>query len=219
MKCLVLSMDNEIGKMRRDRLNYNFVMLKASTPENTPEWVGKKMRRLFFHSDNFRKKQIACWYSWYRMFQYQYENKIDNLILLEDDCYKINLFPDIDELGEEPIWLGGAIHHPTCFSKGNRDWEKNIKLTNGINDLKQKGVRVQSNWGLYIPKWEQAKEIAEKMISSKYYKTPDAHICSLKIVKKLYYPPIFTPRDNGISSMQSKGNKWNNIQYYKYRKC
>ncbi len=217
MKCLVLSVDDAIGKIRRARLNYDFIWLKASTPEDTPDWVNKKMRRLCFHTDSFRRKQNACWYSWYRMFLYQSDNKIDNLILLEDDCYRISEFPNINDLGDEPIWLGGAIHHPTCFSKGNRDWEKNINLTDGINDLKKKGVRVQSNWGLYVPKWKQAKYIAERMISSNYYKTPDAHLCTLKVVNRLFFPPVFTPKDHGTSSIQSKGGKWNNRQYYKYR--
>jgi len=115
--------------------------------------------------------------------------------------------------------LGGAIHHPKCFARGNKKWELTINLDPGINDLKKKGVRVQSNWGLYIPKWEQAKEIADKMFGSKFYKTPDAHICTLKVVNSLYYPAIFSPNDMGKSTIQSKSIKrWNNIEYYKFKR-
>jgi len=140
------------------------------------------------------------------------------LVLLYDNCFKIRDIPNIDELGDEPIWVGGAIHHPTSYKKGTTDWEKTIELNDGINNLKTAGVRVTSLWGLYIPKWQQAEQIAKKMKESKVYKTPDAHISTLKVVKRLYYPALFTPRDNGTSAVQSKGNRWNNTEYFKYRK-
>ena len=213
VKYLVLSLDNAVGDARRKRLNYNFQWIKAS--ENAPSWVTDKMVHRPFHTPRFKKIQAAVWYSWYRMFKTVVDNQLDEVILLEDDCVQISPI-DTSDFGDQPIWLNGSFKHPKNLSLSNQAWEQTLKVRNGINSVDDVNVRIFSNWGLYIPKWQQAKAICDAIRGAPKYRTIDAHISHLKLIKRFYFPAKFTCRDEGVSTIQTRGNQWNNICYFHY---
>ena len=214
---LVLSLDNEIGLERRNRLNYNYTWIKGKLDIGAPDYIKEKMIFRGFHSEDFKKILIGVWWAWINLLDKIVEEKLNNVIALEDDCLQVEEI-DIDKLGHEPIWLNGSIKHPKALSKTNKTWEQSIKLNNGINKLEDVGIRLMSMWGLYIPKWEQAEYIRNELKNSKKFRMFDAQICNQNLVKYLYYPSKFIHKDFGKSCAQKQGGKWENIRYYNFRK-
>jgi len=216
VKFLVLSLDNEVGKRRRDRLNYEFEWVKGKLDNEAPDWVKEKMIYKGFHTERWKKILVGVWWAWYCLLDKIVEEKINNVIALEDDCFLVdpNIKIDISKLGDEPIWLNGAIHHPNNLAKGNKNWKNTIKMKDGINKLEDLNVRIISCWGLFIPKWEQAKHIRDTMKNSKRYRCFDAHLSHNKLIKYLYYPSLFYHQDFGESCSQLKGGKWEGKRYF-----
>ena len=213
---LVLSMDNDLGLRRRNKLNYDFTWVKGKLHTEAPKFVKDKMIFKHYHSDRFKKVLVGVWWAWYKLFDKIVKEKLDNVIALEDDCFQIGEI-DLNKLGDQPIWVNGAIHHPTRLSESTKEWEDSIKVKKGINKLEDIGVRVISMWGLYIPKWQQAKEIRDKLKNSKRYRCTDAQVSHQQLVKYLYYSALFKHKDFGESSAQKKGGKWENRMYWKFR--
>ena len=213
---LVLSLDNDLGKKRRDRLNYEFEWVKGKLHNEAPDWVKEKMLFKAIHTERWKNILVGNWWAWFCLIDKIVEEKINNVIALEDDCFLVdpNIKIDISKLGSEPIWLNGAIHHPTNLAKGTKEWKNTIEMKDGINKLEDLNVRIISCWGLFIPKWEQAKHIRDTMKNCKFYRCFDAHLSQKKLIKYLFYPSLFYHKDFGESCCQKKGGKWENKRYF-----
>ena len=141
--------------------------------------------------------------------------KINNALLLEDDCIQVRNFERKD-LGNEPIYLNGIFHHPTNYGKRNKNWVKEIKntlkLKNGINKIDFNKIRITGTLGIFIPKWQQAKNILDVLKNNKTLTAIDCQLVKNKLIKYFYYPARFKHSDNNESSI-SKG--YGDIEYFK----
>ena len=200
----VISMDNELGKQRRDRLNYTFNLFSGKTAEECPDWVKDKMRHRSNIQEKARNGKIGCFTSYVCLLNKIVSEKINNVLILEDDCIQTGDFTKT-ELGNKPIYLNGLFHHPTNYTKKNKEWVMKLKtdlqLTTGIHEIDWDKFRIVGTWGIYIPKWKQAQEILDKLKSAEKLTTIDSQISKQKLIGKFHYPPLFKHSDYGISNI------------------
>jgi len=200
----VISMDNELGRERQKRLNYTFNLFTGKTAGECPDWVKDKMR----HRSNIKEKalngKLGCFTSYVCLLNKIVSEKINNVLILEDDCIQIGEFTK-DQLGNKPIYLNGLFHHPTNYANKNKEWTEKLKhdlqLTTGINEIDWDKFRIVGTLGIYIPKWEQAQEIVDKLKYTKSLTTIDSQISKQKLISKFHYPPLFKHSDYGISNI------------------
>lgn len=200
----VISMDNELGKQRQDRLNYVYNLFSGKTADDCPSWVKDKMKHRSNIQEKARNGKLGCFTSYVCLLNKIVSEKINNVLILEDDCLQIGDFTK-DQLGNEPIYVNGLFHHPTNYVKKNKEWVMKLKtdlqLTTGIQEIDWDKFRIVGTWGIYIPKWKQAQDIVDKLKSAKTLTTIDSQLSKQKLITKFHYPPLFKHSDCGISNI------------------
>ena len=204
----VISMDNEVGKKRRALLNYEYNLFNGIEGGDCPDWIQARMK----HRSNIKNKnkmgKLGCWASYATLLQKIINEKINDVLILEDDC--IQVYSDSDylpPLGDKPIYLNGFFHHPTNYTKRTKDWirdvKKTLRLKEGINKIDWDKIRIVGTWGVFIPKWQQAYKILFKLANSKTYTTVDSQLSKHHIIDRFYYPSLFKHSDNRESSISN----------------
>lgn len=212
----VISMDNEIGKKRRERLNYtNYTHFKGIVPENAPPYIAKKMKNRSNISDMTRRGKVGAWAAHVTMLEKIAREKLNNVLILEDDCFQVRNFK-LSDLGDKPIYLNGKFHHPTNYAQRTSDWVaktyQSYKPKKGINEMDWTKIRIVGMWGIFIPKWEQALEIATKLKEPKKFTTVDSQISNQRLITRFYYPALYRHADFKTSNI-SKGG-WGEAEYW-----
>ena len=217
----VISMDNKIGVERRSKLNYDYELFNGVWGKDCPEWIKRKMKHRTNIGEKAKLGKLGCWASYAKLLQKIIDEKINNVLILEDDLIQVRKF-NIEDLGDQPIYLNGWFHHPTNYTLKNSEWVKKVKkelnLKNGINKIDFNKIRIVGTWGVFIPKWQQAEEILNGLKKAKRYTTVDSQLSKTKLIKNFYWPARFKHHDNNISSISSKG--WggeDGIEYWNKR--
>ncbi len=213
----VISLDDDLAKSRREKLNYKYELFNGIWGKDCPEWIKKKMKHRKNIGEKAKLGKLGCWASYAKILQKIVDEKINNAIILEDDCFQVRDF-ELEHLGNEPIYLNGFFHHPTNYAKRNKQWVKdfksNIQLNDGINKIDFSKCRIIGTLGIFIPKYFQAERILDKLKTCKSYTTIDSQIAKNKLIEYFYYPACFRHSDNKKSSI-SKG--WGDIEYFKIK--
>lgn len=209
---LVISVDNEIGKKRRKKLNYKFIHLKAIT--NAPDYIKNNFK--FYHTENINSKKskgrMACFASHIKALEYIVNNKLNNIVVLEDDA-----FLDGNIIGKLPqdgaTLLAGIIRDPNKWSNDvnfRKNKVKNIikNFKKGVNIIDYDKFRWSGAYSIYYPNWKIAKNNLEFIKNSETkYKHYDIYLANNKLVKYLHYPSIFTHDDReSVTQVSTKNN-------------
>ena len=202
----VISLDNEIGRERRSKLNYKYTWWKGVEGKDVPPFYREQMK---FHpnaGEYNRNGKLGCFYTYLQLLQYIFENKLDNVIVLEDDCILIKEF-NIEDLPNEPCYLNGSFFNP-FITKQRRSWVndfiKNNKFNTGVNQIDFSNFKILGTLGIWFPNWYEVEEIyAEIMITSRY-KAIDNMLAELQLIKLFYYPSLYIHQDIGISNINKK---------------
>jgi len=217
MNVFVISLDNDLGKYRRSQLNYEYIWWKGTTGDKVMPFYREQMRFYPTASEENRNGKLGCFYTYLELFQHIFVNKLDNVVILEDDCILQQEYY-LEDLPDEPCYLNGQFFNP-FISKQRRGWVddfiKNNKFNIGINEIDFSKFKILGTLGIWFPHWYQVEEIyAEIMISNKF-KAIDNMLADLQLIKLFYYPAIYLHDDNGISNI-NKNKKQLIINYSKY---
>ena len=208
---LVISVENDIGKKRLMNLNYDYIHIKAVT--KAPKWILDNFK--LFHNEDINSKKtkakMACFSSHIKALEYIVKNKLDNVVILEDDAFLdgeiIDNFPD-----DGACLLGATLRHPTNWNKDAKFRKNNVndiikKFKIGINTIDYNIYRWTQAHAIYYPNWTVAKINLNIIKKSKYkYKHYDIFLSDRKLVKYLHYPSIFTHDDRKSVTQVSKTN-------------
>ena len=204
----VISMNNDLGEMRRESLNYDYTHFEGVESKNAPPYISEKMKNRSNISIMTKNGKVGAWAAHISLLEKIVSDRVDNALILEDDCFQVRNF-NVRELGEEPIYVNGLFHHPTNYSKRTADWVKKtheeLKPTTGINVLDRSKIRIVGMWGIFIPKWQQALEIAEKLKNQRKFTTVDSQISNLRLINRFFYPPLFRHDDFKQSNITKGG--------------
>ena len=122
MKIILLSLDNDIGKKRRSLINYEYELFYGYCKlEDIPVEFINKMYKMYNISEKLFKAKVCHFYSYYMMLKKIVDEKLDNVIICEDDAILKDKLPrsfNTDEI----LILNCELHHPTSWKKNTKQY-------------------------------------------------------------------------------------------------
>tara|TARA_R110001592_G_scaffold78043_1_gene234447 strand:+ start:2158 stop:2889 length:732 start_codon:yes stop_codon:yes gene_type:complete len=208
---LVISMNCESGLSRRKYLNYDFDLIVGCKGDNLEDpfvkEVSEKMSLRYNISQNKKNGFIGNFASHLKALDYIIKNKLDKVVILEDDSIQATAIPE--DLPTEPCLFSGQIAHPSNWSKDKAFKESGINkeiistFKVGVNPIEYYKFRWSQINALYIPTSTSAEILLNKIRQHKKYKAYDLFLSQHQLIEKLYYPAVFKHHDFARQSQVS----------------
>jgi len=141
------------------------------------------------------------------MMKHIVENKINKVLIVEDDALQVNPLPEV--MPDTFCYLGGFI----CNKKITNKEKITIEHKEGINTLDEK-YRMLCNLSYYIPRWEIAQEIVQRLEGLKRWRAIDISIPNILPESKYIYPAVYIEEPMNSQIMNKKKKKFAN-EFYK----
>ena len=159
----------------------------------------------------FHFTKCACFMSHLKLWKYIIDNKINDVLILEDDAVG-NLDIDTSYFAQDGItYLGG-------FFLDSKHFDIKIKtiFETGYHKLDEKKYRMIQCMSYYFPTWKIAEKLYNEIINLKRYRAIDILITKIDIPKYFIYPAVFT-EERIESTINNNGKKkgYSN-KYYHY---
>jgi len=169
----------------------------------------KKMISYHNVTRDYHLAKCGCWKSHTLLLRYICDNKLNNVIIVEDDAEQ--LIPIPDELYNETgfVYLGGFFINK---KKTDGEFKGESNSSDGLNDLQHKDYDVCQTTSYYIGSYKVAEELLNEILSQSRYRAIDIMYINSKIPKKYYYPAIF--RERPIESTIRKNKKKVSNEFY-----
>lgn len=169
-------------------------------------------KMISFHNIRHTKQHLAkigCWKSHMRLLKHIVDNKINKCLILEDDaCGIMNI--DEDNLLDNCItYMGGCFSHPQITQPLDRD---RLEIYYGINLVDDSEFKIMTTLSYYLPTWEIAKELYDKVISCDRYRAIDVMYSQTDIPKAFVYPALFMEQRT-LSDIRGQRTKYMDLYY------
>jgi GR25 family glycosyltransferase involved in LPS biosynthesis len=193
---------------RRSHFDESWTRWRARGRNDISSEIDKKMSSYWNIERNNHLGKCGCFLSHIELLNHIVENKLDEVLICEDDAEQIS---EIPILNDNFVYLGGFF-----MSKKRTDgnYKQEVISEEGINTLKDKPFDIFMTMSYYIGKWEVAKELRDWILSQKRYKAIDVMYANSPIDKYYYYPAIFKERN--IQSTIRKQKRKSPNKYYKF---
>jgi len=168
----------------------------------------KKM--ISYHNINpiEHKSKVGCMVSHLNIWKYIVMNKLDDILILEDDADPVRDIPGSSQLPDDGVtYFGGITWNPKIT-----DGAKKVNFNSGINKINFDEYRVLQTMSYYIPRWEIAKEMIESIESRPRYRAIDIMMKEIPIPFYVWAPAVFVERPVK-SQIRSKKNKFSDESY------
>ena len=209
-KIFVINLDSAKDRWSHYKDDDRFTRWSATSIDDVSESheIFKKM--ISYHNINPAEHSAKCcaYLSHTRLWKYIVTNKLNKVLILEDDAYQVNDIPDPDDLPNDGFsYLGG-------FSSNVKltDGAKKVEFKEGINPIDHKEYRMLMCLAIYIPTWE----VAYKMIQASTYngrcRAIDTMIRNTYRNQYVYYPACFVERPIQ-SQIRDNKKKFSNSKY------
>tara|TARA_R110000787_G_scaffold116965_2_gene227395 strand:+ start:55 stop:717 length:663 start_codon:yes stop_codon:yes gene_type:complete len=212
MKIILLSLDNQVGKIRRDKINYDYELYYgvSNTNDLPPEYKDRiHIPYNVVDRDKIMKQRGCCMYGHLNILKRIVNDKLHNVIICEDDAImKDNIdLNDLEKLNlNEAVLLNAKLHHPTAYTKDKYFNDKDMIFEPGVNDIDFNKFRWSCSACIYYPTPVSAQIIIDFINNNKRLTHFDLLLSKNKVIKKLYYPSAFIISDDGVSQIdKSKG--------------
>ncbi len=146
--------------------------------------VLSKMISMYNISPQQHRAKCGCFISHINLLQHIINNKLNNVLVLEDDAEMVNPLPD--PLPEEFTYLGG-------FFSGKHFSDVEVPHRAGIWDIPE-NTKLLMTLSYYIPQWEAAKFIYDEIMSQKRYRAIDVMLNNIHFTKCYHYPACYIER-------------------------
>jgi len=200
----------DVAKERRTKFkDKNFIRWKATTREEVPEYIDKRMQSMYNFGRDAHLARCACWLSHTRLLEHIVENKINDVLILEDDAIQMNDLPTTYPR-DSIVYVGGFVYNKKMMDSKPPEIEHRV----GIN-LCPDDLRILGCLAYIIPTWEIAFRILNKIYAHNRFKAIDIMMGNIGIKQYYNYPASF--REEGCESQISQKNKNNKIMTEKYK--
>ena len=212
MKIILLSLDTEVGKARRSKINYDYdIFYGTSKLDDLPDEFKNRIAIPYnvVDRDTHLQRRGCCMYSHMRILNKIINENLHNVIVCEDDAIlkdNVNI-DDLEKLNlNEAVLLNAKLHHPTAYTKDKYFNDKDIIFEPGVNDIDYSKWRWACTGCIYYPTPEAARTLLNFFNTNKRLTHIDLSLSKNKIINKCYYPSPFIIKDDGVSQIhKSKG--------------
>jgi len=208
MKTFVINLDK--CKDRMANFNNDEIRWSATSYENVSEYHANKMISYYNISSKEHLCKTGCFLSHINIWKYISDNKIDGVLILEDDAEQVNDIGDLELPQDGITYLGGWLHQLKMTD--NKPVEHNSK--DGINELDKTKMRMLCTLSYYIPKWQVAKQMFDYLYQLNRWRAIDVSIHNIPIENYYIYPSIYIERD--LQSNIRKTKRKHPNQYYQF---
>ena len=212
MKIILLSLDNQVGKNRRDKINYDYdIFYGVSKLDDLPDELKNRIAIPYnvLDKDTHLQRRGCCMYSHIKILNKIVDENLHNVIVCEDDAImkdNVNI-NDLEKLNlNEAVLLNAKLHHPTAYTKDKYFNDEDMIFEPGVNDIDFNKFRWSCSACIYYPTPEAAETILHFFNTNKRLSHVDISLSKNKIINKCYYPSPFIIKDDGVSQIhKSKG--------------
>ncbi len=165
------------------------------------------------HEKEHRAK-CGCWQSHYNMLSHIRNNKLNRVIVVEDDALQVNDI-DIDLLSKckNFTYIGGYFANIKMFD-GPLKQHECPESHYGINQIDKTECRILMTLSYYIPHWTIARDILDYLDSKARIRAIDVMLYNIvKVPQDYVYPAIFVEADFE-STIHKKSRHRHPNQYY-----
>ena len=204
----------DTAKERRNKFkDKNFTRWKATSREEVPEYINKKMVSMYNFPKNSHLARCGCFLSHIKLLEHIVENKLNDVLILEDDAIKENDLP-IDYPKDSITYVGGFLYNRKMMDSKPPKIEHQV----GIN-LCPPDLRILGTLAYIVPRWQVAFHILNRIYNENRYKAIDIMYGNIGIKQYYNYPASF--REEGSISQINNKNKimteeYKFINYNKY---
>ncbi len=165
------------------------------------------------HTPQHRAK-IACMLSHVKLWQHIITNKIDNVVILEDDALGYVREEYMNDLMDDGItYLGGFFVSPKITEKLHRP-DVETDLVHGLNLVDPNKFKVMCCLAYYIPTWGMAMEMYVTLMDKDRYRAIDVMLANEESIKKYFvYPAWFEESTAGESDIRGVKKKFARSDY------
>lgn len=157
------------------------------------------------------KAKCACYISHTSLWKYIVKNKINDVLILEDDAELVGDLPDSSKLPQEGFtYLGGFASH-TRLTQGpiKLDFEP------GLYEIDYSKYRMLMMLAIYIPHWTIAYKMLQAVEERGRPRAIDTMIKDTKRQQYLLYPAPFIEKE--YPSQIRKNKKKHSNQFYEWK--
>lgn len=217
MKVLVINMSVKRWEKYKDDPRYERFEAVNGNEELDPEWVDKNYHYYWNANRKLRQSIAGCSESHLKCLRYIIKNKLDSVIIIEDDC--ILDFERLNELKDvkEACYIGGMFHPPIL--KDLRTFTRPEGMIEGINTINPQKFLITNCQAYYIPNHLQAHLLLTHQYSKRRAIDVEFKLLQKKgLLKHFLYPAIGTlylpDAEQGFTWSQSSYKLKDNLQYY-----
>jgi GR25 family glycosyltransferase involved in LPS biosynthesis len=203
MKIFVINLDSATDRWEYYKDNDKFTRWSAFHWKDiaVTNPIFEKMISYYNIDPDQHKAKCGCLYTHMMLWRYIIDNKIDDVLILEDDALLMNELPT--DLPQDGFTYLGGFTSDYKITKG----PKKIKFKNGINEIKHSEYKVLTTMAYYIPHWSIAHKMLRDVKQHDRYRAVDVMIRDTRCNQYVSYPASFIERP-GESQIRK-----NNIKY------
>jgi hypothetical protein len=209
-KIFVVNLDSAKDRWKHyeqdDRFTRWSATSKEDLTENDPIWK----RMISYHNINpdEHSAKCCCYISHRNLYRYIVQNKLDKVLILEDDAFQVNDIPHPDDLPVDGFtYIGGFSSHVRLT-----DGPLKVEFEKGINQIKNKEYRMIMCLAIYIPTWQTARRMYDSLDYNGRCRAVDTMLRNAFCPQYVNYPASFVERPDK-SQIRKNKRKFSNSQY------
>lgn len=210
MKIFVINLDKATDRWEYYKNDDRFTRWSATSVDdlNDDHPIFKEMVSMWNINPNEHNCKCACYMSHTRLWRYIITNKINDVLILEDDARLVGKIPNTCDLPQDGFtYLGGF----TC-NKKITDGPKKVEFKEGINLIDHNKYRVLMLMAYYIPHYSVAEKMLHVSTEKGRPRAIDTMVRHTNTNQYLYYPAPFI-EENIPSQIREKKLKHSNEFY------
>lgn len=210
MKIFVINLDRATDRWSYFKDDERFTRWSATDCNNISDDdpILKQMVSYWNINPNEHRAKCGCYLSHTKLWSYIVKNKIDDVLIIEDDAEIVGEIPDTSKLPQDGFtYLGGFTSH-TKMTEG----PKKVEFEIGINPINHSEYRVLTTLAIYIPHWSVAYKMLQATTERGRPRAIDTMLRHTYRNQYVYYPAPIIERKIP-SQIRSKKSKHCNIHY------
>ena len=209
-KIFVINLDSATDRWSHYKDDKRYTRWSATSIDDVdlkdPIW--DKMISMWNISPHEHSAKCCAYLSHTRLWKYIVTNKLNNVLILEDDAFLVNEIPDPKDLPTDGFtYLGGFTSHVRMT-----DGHKKVEFKEGINLIDHKEYRVLMCLAIFIPSWEVAYKMIQASTWNGRCRAIDTMIRKTYRNQYLYFPAPFVERPVASQIRENK-KKFSNSLY------
>lgn len=201
MKYTIFVININVQRWKKYSENTSNIYNRFEGVDGTQLDLEKYNHYVFYWNKNEKSKRstIGCAESHLSMMKYIYENKINNVIVIEDDA--LIDFSRLNELDDVKgfCYVGGRFQSPILKNDKvfQKEFNKEIFLTQKLNTINPEEFIITGGHGYYFEKYNVAKDIFDDIQSQKRQRAIDVEFKRIQknnsqLISQFIYPAIST---------------------------